>query len=355
MSTTIQSPPSFQTYFSLEQAYIKNISNATRVSGEAGDPDWVVTEKVHGANFSFTMYLLDDQVQVIPGRRSGYIPEAEMVSFYNAREVVDKYRDSMVRLFRAVMESTPSIQCVVVYGEIYGGSYQDLPKPSKSTKRVQREVDYCPHNDFYAFDIATSNTTRISHDSFTFMDYHSFTAVCGAHNVPYAKALFVGKLEDALEWSRRTNADLTTIPGTYHGLPTIEGNIREGNVVRPVVPLRYHDNTMVCLKDKNDKFKETSTRKCSKDVSITGDVLRVKSEIVDYVTPQRLCNVVSHYGEDDFTQQTIAKYIALLTQDILKDFYSDHSGAKSDKQTKNYLVQAIREPVRRLILSRLKE
>lgn len=47
-----------------------------------------------------------------------------------------------------------------IYGELMGGVYphKDLPRTDSATPPVQRGVYYCPHYDFYGFDIRTDTT-----------------------------------------------------------------------------------------------------------------------------------------------------------------------------------------------------
>ena len=67
---------------------------------------WVVTEKVHGANFSFWMteeHLsvegigLCSTVVIKCAKRSGWIEDDE--KFFNYQPVLEKYRDSLERLY----------------------------------------------------------------------------------------------------------------------------------------------------------------------------------------------------------------------------------------------------------------
>jgi hypothetical protein len=66
--------------------------------------------------------------------------------------------------------------------------------------KVQDGVYYCPHNDFFAFDI---------HNGYTYLDYDDFVEIMQKSGFMYAEALRRGTLEEAL---RYPNTFQTTIP-----------------------------------------------------------------------------------------------------------------------------------------------
>ncbi len=52
---------------------ILNLHNWTKTNVLRNNDDWVMTEKVHGANFSF--YLDSEDGEIICGKRNGFIPK----------------------------------------------------------------------------------------------------------------------------------------------------------------------------------------------------------------------------------------------------------------------------------------
>lgn len=65
---------------------------------------WVVTEKVHGANFSFWVYKDVDtkEIDIKCAKRSGWIEEDE--KFFNYKSVLEKYRPMLEKLRKVVGE-----------------------------------------------------------------------------------------------------------------------------------------------------------------------------------------------------------------------------------------------------------
>src|SRR5207302_8489132 len=130
---------------------------------------------------------------------------------------------------------------LMVYGELFGGGYPGT-KPI-NVKAVQKGVFYQPDLDFYAFEISLYHDTQW--ESVPFDLAQQALDACGFVS---ARALFRGSFEDALQWSATHKADLTTLPSHY-GLPDVVDNVREGHVLRPVVPARLPNGDCVILKD----------------------------------------------------------------------------------------------------------
>ncbi len=121
---------------------------------------YVVTEKVHGSNFQLTT---NGEVFKM-GKRSGYHEDGTM---FNCKSIVDKYSQNVLDLHKSLFKKG---QWMTVFGEIFGGGYPRAasdsvkePYPTSNTdktiqsigikKPVQKGIYYCPHVDFYAFDI----------------------------------------------------------------------------------------------------------------------------------------------------------------------------------------------------------
>ena len=84
--------PKFKKFNSLENSYRENFIHKIREQGYENE-EYIITEKLHGANYSFTVVVEGGiVVSVIPAKRSGYIHSDE--KFYNHRPVYEKYVDS---------------------------------------------------------------------------------------------------------------------------------------------------------------------------------------------------------------------------------------------------------------------
>jgi hypothetical protein len=127
----------------------------------------------------------------------------------------------------------------VVAGEIFGGSYPSKEVAAvKNASVVQRGIWYCPHNDFYAFDL---------HDGTGYLDVDLATAVLKECGFFYALPLFRGTLADALKYP---NTFVTTIPALFK-LPALADNIAEGVVIKPAVDKKFSNGNRVVFKVRN--------------------------------------------------------------------------------------------------------
>jgi len=85
----------FKKYNSIENTYREKQIEQVYLH-EFNKEDYVVQEKVHGANFSF----ITDGKTIQVAKRSGLIAENE--SFSNYKYVMDKYAEAIQKLFRLV-------------------------------------------------------------------------------------------------------------------------------------------------------------------------------------------------------------------------------------------------------------
>lgn len=208
----------FKKYNSIENSYQEDFIKSIIEQGY-GDLEYVVQEKVHGANLSF----ITDGQNIISAKRVELINDNEQ--FFNSQQVQNKYKDKILALFTEVSEQF-NAKTLTIFGEIFGGGYphKDIPKDDNA-KLVQRGIYYCPINDFFAFDILLDNNQ--------YLDVENVSELFEKHGFVYAKTLFKGSLKDCLLFS---NDFKTTIPKEY-GLPQIDGNICEGVVIRPIKTL----------------------------------------------------------------------------------------------------------------------
>ena len=68
--------------------------------------EWVILEKIHGANSSFILYHEDGQDIWKFGRRNGLVPPKEMKSFFNIQEAYQKYIESLIELCKSACYET---------------------------------------------------------------------------------------------------------------------------------------------------------------------------------------------------------------------------------------------------------
>ena len=136
----------FTSYQSIANASQKKIVTSLQTQNEFKENgDWIVTEKIHGANYS----LWTNGVDVIPGRRSGFIMDEK--GFFKSTAIREKYEDRV----RSLFNEFPGAKSVGVFGELFGGFYPGYPK---TVPMIQKGVNYCPGHEFYAFDISVDRS-----------------------------------------------------------------------------------------------------------------------------------------------------------------------------------------------------
>ena len=131
---------------------------------------------------------------------------------------------------------------VAVYGELFGGYY---PHPDVAPDPVgwpvQKGIWYAPGHDFYAFDIYV-----FTKDGGFFLPVMEANALFSDAGLFYSWNRFVGLLDDCLAYP---HVFPTAIPGEL-GLPPIDGNLCEGIVLKPLVPIYLPDGSRVAIKVK---------------------------------------------------------------------------------------------------------
>lgn len=275
---------------------------------------WVVTEKVHGANFSFWMTKDNDgSVNIKCAKRSGWIEEDE--KFFNYRPVLEKYRDSLEKLYKH-LDTVYGYQEVVVYGELFGGNIQSGM--------------CCPEDqDFIAFDLKCDGVARTKTVSFNILN---------GFNIPTTPVIGVfDTLEEALEVNE--SFDSLLMREGFNG--DDKHKEAEGIVIEPNTPVYEPNGSRIYLKKKTKRFLEKSGKPTIKHNQVT-NLSPVVKEVLERSTPyiceNRFNAVVSKIGE--VTIKDVGKVMGLMTQDIIVDLEKDLDIVieqmfenKSDKQS----------------------
>ncbi|WP_426480754.1 RNA ligase, Rnl2 family [Chryseobacterium sp. R2ACT005] len=314
----------FKTYNSIENAYQARVIEQIRMQG-FGDEVFIVQEKVHGANFSF----FTDGKEIKIAKRTAFIEKDE--KFFNAHQMLERYKKNVIEVFQKVKTIYPDVETVVIYGELFGGGYKhNEVEPVKDAVKVQKGIEYAPHNEFYAFDIKLNGIT--------YLDTDVVNQIFEETGFFYAKILFQGTLEDALKFPNVFNSKIPA----WLGLPELENNMCEGTIVKTLKTKYFGNGARIILKNKNEKWVEKSKmvkkegKTVQKQVHFSDKAQEIWEEIQKYATVNRLNNVVSKIGE--FQPKMIGKVIGLFSQDILEDFQKDFPAAftaiEKDEQKK---------------------
>lgn len=302
----------FKKYNSIENSYQDKFIN-TIINHAYDSHEYIVQEKVHGANLSF----ITDGKMISMAKRTEIITEDE--DFYNSKKVLENYRNRILSLFNEVSK-TFHTTTLTIFGEVFGGGYphKDIPK-NETAKLVQDGIYYCSHNEFFAFDILINNNHYINTDvTNSLFEKHKFI---------HAKTLFKGSFKDCLSYPNKFQ---TLLPAKF-SLPEIEGNFCEGVIIRPVETLFLKNGRRVILKNKNEQWsenknaidKESLKILFQKEEALSKEAEFIIEEVLKLVTGNRLNNLISKIGEID-PRKDFGRLLGLYNKDVLTELLETH-------------------------------
>lgn len=307
---------------------------------------WVVTEKVHGANFSF----IYENGNLKFAKRKEYLSWAD--DFFGFQLVVNKLEDRILRLFEK-LSSEIVAEKYIIYGELFGGKYPHPEvEPVKDLYAIQTGVYYTPSIEFCAFDLALE-TDGIA--SKYYLDYETAVSYFEQFGIFYAKPLFIGKFNEALNFNIRINS---SVPKEFN-LPELKENLIEGVVVKP---FNQTDHTLfsrpvVKLKnpefDEEDKFHEAEKWSFIPGISSkTEDLSFIVEELRNYITLNRLKSAVSKTGKPDIgNPQRMSEIKTELLEDAITDFNENNNHLLKDlsESEKDWIRERIHAEINRFI------
>lgn len=304
----------FKKYNSIENTYNKDFMDKIKMEG-LDSLQYVVQEKVHGANCSF----ITDGQTVQFAKRTGLVEAGE--KFYNYEELLERYRERVIGLYHLIKEKYTDTESVSIYGEMFGGKYPH-PDIMNDTRImcIQKGVFYSPNHEFYGFDLyvygAENNRYLSVNEMNKFFEEGGFF---------YAKTLLEGSLEECLLYPNAFQSRIAE----WMGLPPIEDNICEGVVIRPEETVFFRNGSRLLLKNKNSKFSEKKSIKKRQpalfiELTYSEELNNLLVVAEEYITENRLNNVISKIGEISVPKD-LGKLIGLLSKDILEDFEKEHS------------------------------
>ena len=283
--------------------------------------EWVVTEKIHGANLCF---MTDGQDIAIAKRKAILTPDDP---FFGVWSLLPRLRPNLLTLFERLQTITPDLTQVSVYGELFGGHYPhpDIPEVP-GTAAVQTGVYYCPDIQFCAFDVAIFT----SHHHY--LDDPIARAHLDAVEILNTQPLFVGTFDDAIAYP----SEMTTTLPTQLGLPPLPGtkNLAEGIIVKPTtahIIQTPKGPTRPLLKLKIPQFAEDAryhqAKKPTHNVTPQTDpMLIIEWEMLARLTPSRLHAAISKEGhpKTDTQRATLCRAVVTDIWEDLQDAHPDH-------------------------------
>lgn len=267
----------FVKFSSLENTYRQNLIDKLQYEGKDGG-DWIATEKLHGANFSFWC----DGAEVKVASRSQFVDG----TFYNCQAVINKYSEGVLATHKALCSEG---EVLVIYGELFGGN-------------IQKEVEY-GEKDFKAFDVTLNGTPLEKGLAYSYLRFAGISSVPLFH---------IGTLAECLIIENTFRSTLT--PEDYSG-----DNNAEGLVIEPTVPTYFNNGSRIYFKNKTEGFSEKKRKPKEHIVfELSDEESELMNELLTYNTTQRVSNVISKIGQ--VTNKDFGKILGLTTQDLLEEF-----------------------------------
>lgn len=312
---------------------------------------WVVTEKVHGANFSF----IYEDGRLKFAKRRDYLKWQD--DFFGFQLVAQRQEGAILKLFERLAVDIPASR-YIIYGELFGGEYphNDVEQNS-SVNAIQTGIYYSPDIEFYAFDIAIVPENG---DEKQYLDYKTALSYLEESGILYAKPLFIGKLTEALAYDIKVDSYLPR----QLNLPAISGNLIEGVVIKPYEACRLEDSQKrPIIKLKNPRFDEQGeyhqAQKWSyiPDISSNSEELGfLIEELKNYLTTNRLQSAISKVGQlEPGNRARLAELEQELLDDCLTDFDEDNEqilGELSEEQLV-WIRDRLRPEIKRFLNSPL--
>lgn len=277
----------YKKYPSITNSYNEKFLNIIR---ENVHPNalYIVSEKLHGANFSF---CVDYTREIVHCSRNQTLAKD---GFYNHREL-DKYHTAILGIYDELMCFENGI--VRIYGEYAG-------------QGIQKGVNY-GDKDFYCFDISVDGV---------YLTLDVVARLCRDFGIKMPKTFMIGTLDKCLEFDIHRDSAILGI----------EDNLIEGVVISPLIPV-FLNHDRVIIKHKNPEFAEIGKhkpKKPKKTLSSTDSALL--ATLCTYLTDNRVNAVMSKEG----TWDKFGKLLGAVAKDALSDCQTDNPDTDFSDVTK---------------------
>ncbi len=194
---------------------------------------------------------------------------------------------------------------VVIYGEAYGGKCQGMSKT------------YGDKLQFVAFDVKVDGN---------WLDVPNAADVVRKMKLSF---VYYNKIPTTLE-AIDAERDSPSSQAFYNGCG--RDKIAEGVVLRPLVEVVKNNGSRIMSKHKRDEFIETKTKREVDPEKLK--ILKEANEISEeWVTPNRLKNILSHLPKEDAIIENTGKIIKIFIDDIYREANDEIVKSKSADQS----------------------
>lgn len=279
------------------------------LNSDLADAECVVTEKIHGANFS--VYVGPNGVCF--ASRSQVLPVE--TNFMNCQRVFTPERIKELMgtyfTFQNMMIDICKGYTYRFIGEIFGGHDADGIKP------VQRDIKYDGDIQFrvFAVEMFGSGSNEIR-----YLRYNTVLGLCADYGFETVPLLGVGKLGEMY----KTNPNEPSVLSS------------KGDVIREGLCFRVEDEDSpfgmpLILKKRSTEFLENKGVASEKKVfTLSGDMAELLETLRAMITPQRVSNVNSHHGFDNI--KAFPDLHRAVMEDMVKDALTDCGVDLSSKE-----------------------
>jgi Rnl2 family RNA ligase len=274
--------------------------------------EWIVTEKIHGANFC----LVTDGVEIRAAKRKAFLDGDE--DFFGHRAMLERNAEAVRRVFTIARARHSRITRVFVYGELFGGGYPHPEVPvDPAVQPVQTGCFYSPTIELCAFDL---RLVEAGVEEGEYADYDEAAAIFAEAGLFHARPLFRGSYEDAVALPIGFESHIPALLG----LPPIVGNKAEGVVIKPVRPVvvpRRAGSIRPVIKRKIPEFSEDArfhqAEKWTAPAVLEGALDQLLWEVYPLVTEARLDAAISKVGRPGVGDTARrAQILALVIDDL---------------------------------------
>jgi len=342
VETQIQGIFPFRRYTEITSYESSNIEKIIDEGFTSDKYEWVMMEKIHGANFS----IITDGNQLICAKRTGILEEND--KFYGYSTVIKDIKEKIFKACNLLKEEFSDFEHCAFFGELFGGMYPHPDvKKIPGISHVQKGVYYSPSIHISFFDVFVKNHS--------FIDYDLMEKIMTNSGLMYSVALQRGTYRELVKID--LESFVSTISGSL-GLPPLSKikNIAEGIVLKPVKNC-YFSHSRVIVKYKSEQFKEVmglkttkikKIRKLPPPVSFNESEQKLIDQLKCYCTENRLHNVISKIGQIKSSEKM--KLSGLFIQDITKDFQADCPDLSYlSKETQKKILASVKPKAQKVI------
>lgn len=249
--------------------------------------DWVVTEKLDGANFSF--WFNGDKFKV--ASRNQFVDGG----FFNCQQVIDLYKDAVQATYCNLISKGEIADgdTLTIVGELVGEGILG---------RVKYKTPEGFTRGFYAFDLEVNGEPK----------GYLYT-VSEVQGIPCAPLFKVCSFEDAISYNNTFKSALTP--------DDVDVNHSEGVALSPSKPLYFNNGSRVYLKSKSELFKEKGVKQRKEEPLLSEFDNERCNDLLDYINNNRVLSVLSKFGE--LGAKDFGKVLGLILEDVEDEYRND--------------------------------